>query len=555
MATSDVTKFVYTFGGDQNEGVATMRNLLGGKGCTLAALAGLQIPVPPGFTVTTEACSLYLKEGKTLREDVKQQARDALRWLEGNRGRKLGDVENPLILSVRSGARVSMPGMMDTVLNLGLNDETVEGLAKATDNPRFAYDSYRRFIMMFSDVVLGVDKDLFEHEIEKLKEATGKKLDTEITTEEWKGLTGIFKAIVLIKLGKPFPQDPIEQLFGCISAVFNKWGTDRATLYRQKNSIPEEWGTAAYIQAMVFGNMGEDSGTGVTFTRDPGTGEPRLYGEFLFNAQGEDIVAGVRSPQPVTMAQAAGNGQISLEEAMPEAFAALGATCRRLEAHYKDMQDLEFTIEKGSLFVLQTRVGKRTFQASLRMAVDMVNEGLLGKRTALDRLGEIEDKNSRRKLMSIETEDLAAVEMIGFGVPSSPGIASGFAWFEVNPGGAPLPEEPDMIMFAVSLERENSQAAEACSALVTSGGGKGSHALVYANGSGKPCVQYMPITFDPSGEFISIGKQNLKIMDEVTVDGNTGRLYRGRLRIAVKRSDEHETILKWKVEINQGQGA
>ena len=380
------TKHVYSFGGDRNEGSAKMRNLLGGKGCNLAEMAGLGIPVPPGFTVTTEVCALYIKNGLKLPEEVKAQILENLKWLEGNRGRKLGDVTNPLLLSVRSGARVSMPGMMDTVLNLGLNDQTVEGLAKASGNARFAYDSYRRFIMMFSDVVLGVHKDHFEHEIDALKKKTGKKLDTEITAEEWKDLTSVFKAIVLKELGRPFPQDPVEQLFGGVCAVFDSWETERAVIYRRLNKIPDDWGTAVNVQTMVFGNMGEDCGTGVAFTRDPGTGEAYFYGEYLINAQGEDVVAGVRTPQPITRQQAEGTGHTSLEEAMPEAFKELLATCNRLEHHFADMQDLEFTIERGKLFMLQTRNGKRTALASIRIAIDMVKEGLIDSKTALARI-------------------------------------------------------------------------------------------------------------------------------------------------------------------------
>ena len=381
-----MTKHVYSFGGDRNEGNATMRNLLGGKGCNLAEMACLDIPVPPGFTVTTEVCSLYHKEGKQLTQEVKDQVLEALKWLEGARGKKLGDAANPLLVSVRSGARVSMPGMMDTVLNLGLNDKTVEGLAKISGNPRFAYDSYRRFLMMYSDVVLDVHKDHFEEKIEALKHKTGKKLDTEITAEEWKKLCGEFKQVVKEKLGREFPQDPIEQLYGGICAVFNSWDTERAIIYRKMNRIPDDWGTAVNVQTMVFGNMGDDCGTGVAFTRDPGTGEPYFYGEYLINAQGEDVVAGVRTPQPITKFQAKDSGLKSLEEAMPEVFKTLLATCNRLEKHFKDMQDLEFTIEQGKLYMLQTRNGKRTALAGIRIAIDMVKEKMIDEQTALLRI-------------------------------------------------------------------------------------------------------------------------------------------------------------------------
>ena len=525
-------KHVYSFGGDRNEGSAKMRNLLGGKGCNLAEMAGLSIPVPPGFTVTTEVCTLYIAGGQTLPEDVKQQVLDSLKWLEGNRGRKLGDVENPLLLSVRSGARVSMPGMMDTVLNLGLNDQTVEGLAKASKNPRFAYDSYRRFIMMFSDVVLGVHKDLFEHEIEALKKKTGKKLDTEITAEEWKGLTVVFKAIVQKELGKPFPQDPIEQLFGGICAVFDSWETDRAKLYRQKNRIPDDWGTAVNVQTMVFGNMGDDCGTGVAFTRDPGTGEPYFYGEYLINAQGEDVVAGVRTPQPITKAQAVGTGHTSLEEAIPEAFKELLSTCNRLERHFKDMQDLEFTIERGKLFMLQTRVGKRTALASIRIAIDMVDEGMIDSNTALGRI----EADSLNQLLApvFDPKEKAAFKKDGKlmtkGLNAGPGAAAGRIALSAEEAEE-LAKTGPVVLCRTETSPEDLAGMYAAKGILTCRGGMTSHAAVVARGMGKPCVcGASGVTIDLKARTLTDGKVTLKAgTDFISIDGSTGEVFAGQL--------------------------
>ena len=525
-------KHVYSFGGDRNEGSAKMRNLLGGKGCNLAEMAGLSIPVPPGFTVTTEVCTLYIAGGQTLPEDVKQQVLDSLKWLEGNRGRKLGDVENPLLLSVRSGARVSMPGMMDTVLNLGLNDRTVEGLAKASKNPRFAYDSYRRFIMMFSDVVLGVHKDLFEHEISALKAKTGKKLDTEITAEEWKGLTVVFKAIVQKELGKPFPQDPIEQLFGGICAVFDSWETDRAKLYRQKNRIPDDWGTAVNVQTMVFGNMGDDCGTGVAFTRDPGTGEPYFYGEYLINAQGEDVVAGVRTPQPITKAQAVGTGHTSLEEAIPEAFKELLSTCNRLERHFKDMQDLEFTIERGKLFMLQTRVGKRTALASIRIAIDMVDEGMIDSNTALGRI----EADSLNQLLApvFDPKEKAAFKKDGKlmtkGLNAGPGAAAGRIALSAEEAEE-LAKTGPVVLCRTETSPEDLAGMYAAKGILTCRGGMTSHAAVVARGMGKPCVcGASGVTIDLKARTLTDGKVTLKAgTDFISIDGSTGEVFAGQL--------------------------
>lgn len=526
------TKYVYSFGGDCNEGNATMRNLLGGKGCNLAEMASLEIPVPPGFTVTTEVCTLYIAAGRKLPQEVKNQVLEKLNWLEGNRGRKLGNVENPLLLSVRSGARVSMPGMMDTVLNLGLNDQTVEGLAKASKNPCFAYDSYRRFIMMYSDVVLNVHKDLFEHEIEKLKVKTGKKLDTEITAEEWKELTVIFKGIVQKELGKPFPQDPIEQLFGGICAVFNSWETDRAKIYRRLNRIPDDWGTGVNVQTMVFGNMGDDCGTGVAFTRDPGTGEPYFYGEYLINAQGEDVVAGVRTPQPITKAQAEGTGHVSLEVAMPEAFKELLATCNRLERHFKDMQDLEFTIERGKLYMLQTRIGKRTALASIRIAIDLVDEGMIDSRTALSRI----DPDSLNQLLApiFDTKEKAAFKKAGklmtSGLNAGPGAAAGRIALSAEQAEE-LAKTGPVVLCRVETSPEDLAGMVAANGILTARGGMTSHAAVVARGMGKPCVcGASELNIDIAAGTITVNNVTLKAAtDFISIDGSTGEVFAGQL--------------------------
>ncbi len=527
-----MTKYVYSFGGDRNEGNASMRNTLGGKGCNLAEMAGLGIPVPPGFTVITDVCALYYKAGKKLPAEVVEQVKEALTWLEGNRGRKLGDVEKPLLLSVRSGARVSMPGMMDTVLNLGLNDQTVEGLAKESNNPRFAYDSYRRFIMMYSDVVLGVHKDHFEARIEALKHQTGKHYDTEITAEEWKALCGEFKAIVKEKLGQDFPQDPWEQLLGGISAVFNSWETERAIIYRRMNRIPDDWGTAVNVQTMVFGNMGDDCGTGVAFTRDPGTGEPYFYGEYLINAQGEDVVAGVRTPQPITKYQAGDSGLKSLEEVMPETFKELLDTCNRLEKHFKDMQDLEFTIERGKLYMLQTRNGKRTALAGIRIALDMVQEGMIDEKTALQRINaddltqllapifDVKEKNAFKK----------AGKLMAKGLPAGPGAAAGVIALSAEEAEQ-LSAKGPVVLVRIETSPEDLAGMVAAKGILTARGGMTSHAAVVARGMGKPCVcGASALVIDTAKRTVSVGDITLKAgEDYISIDGSAGEIYAGKL--------------------------
>src|SRR6516225_1844975 len=418
-----MSNWVYRFGGGKADGRADMKNLLGGKGANLAEMSNLALPVPPGFTITTEVCTHYYANGKSYPEGLERDVADALAAIEAEVGRKFGDATNPLLVSVRSGARVSMPGMMDTVLNLGLNDETAAGLAEGTGNPRFAYDSYRRFIQMYGNVVLGVDHHHFEELLQLHKEDRGLDLDTELTADDWKKLVQGYKAKVEEELGEPFPQDPRAQLWGAIGAVFGSWMNQRAITYRRLHNIPESWGTAVNVQAMVFGNMGESSATGVAFTRNPSTGEKKLYGEYLINAQGEDVVAGIRTPQEITEAarKEAGSDKPSMEKALPEAFAELKHIQSTLERHYRDMQDLEFTVEQGKLWMLQTRSGKRTAQAALRIAVELAQEKLIDKKEAVKRI----DPATLDQLLHPNIDPKAERKVIATGLPASPGAACG----------------------------------------------------------------------------------------------------------------------------------
>jgi len=549
-----MTKYVYSFGGDRNEGNASMRNTLGGKGCNLAEMAGLGVPVPPGFTVITDVCSMYNQAGKTLPAEVVEQVREALVWLEKNQGRKLGDVEKPLLLSVRSGARDSMPGMMDTVLNLGLNDKTVEGLAKASNNPRFAYDSYRRFIMMYSDVVLDVHKDHFEEKIDELKHKTGKKLDTEITADEWKALCAEFKAIVKSKLGTDFPQDPWEQLLGGVRAVFNSWDTERAIIYRRMNRIPDEWGTAVNVQTMVFGNMGDDCGTGVAFTRDPGTGESYFYGEYLIDAQGEDVVAGVRTPQPITKYQAKDSGLKSLEEAMPSIYKELFDTCQKLEKHFKDMQDLEFTIQQGKLYMLQTRNGKRTALAGIRIALDMVKEGMIDEITALKRikaddltqlLAPIFNNNEKESFKK-------AGKLMAKGLPAGPGAATGLIALSAEEAQK-LSEKGPVVLVRLETSPEDLAGMVAAKGILTGRGGMTSHAAVVARGMGKPCVcGASALAIDVAKRTVSVDGITLKAgEDYISIDGSAGEIYAGKL--SASPSEVNQVLIDKSIKAEQSE--
>ena len=423
-----MTKWVYTFGDGKAAGDATMKNLLGGKGANLAEMSNLGLPVPPGFTITTEVCTAFYENDHVYPSELAGQVQEAVAYIEKTVGADFGSAENPLLVSVRSGARVSMPGMMDTVLNLGLNDVTVKGLAKQSGDERFAYDSYRRFIQMYSDVVLGVDHYLFEDILEEHKEINGYTLDTELTADDWKNVVEGFKSKAAEVLGHPFPQDVHEQLWGAIGAVFSSWQIERAKVYRRLHNIPESWGTAVNVQSMVFGNMGDDSATGVAFTRDPSTGVNEFYGEYLINAQGEDVVAGIRTPQNLTIKsrEDAGSDMPSMEESLPEVYQELADVFRKLEAHYRDMQDIEFTVQRGKLWILQTRSGKRTAKAALKIAVDMAAEGVISEEEALMRV----DPAALDQLLHPTLDPAAHRDVLTKGLPASPGAASGYVVFD-----------------------------------------------------------------------------------------------------------------------------
>lgn len=481
-----MSKWVYTFGDGAAEGRADMRNLLGGKGANLAEMSNLGLPVPPGFTVTTEVCTWYYDHGQSYPAELTDQVRDAMAVVEQTVGAGFGDAENPLLVSVRSGARASMPGMMDTVLNLGLNDVTVEGLARRSGDRRFAFDSYRRFIQMYGDVVLGVDHGDFEDLLEGIKETRGVWLDNELTVEDLEQLVTLFKEQVQKGTGKPFPQNPEDQLWGAVGAVFGSWMNDRANTYRRLHDIPAAWGTAVNVQAMVFGNMGEGSATGVAFTRDPSTGENIFFGEYLMNAQGEDVVAGIRTPQLITKAarEAAGEEALSLEENLPEVFAELVRVYRSLEAHYRDMQDIEFTVQQGKLWMLQTRSGKRTAKAALKIAVDMAEEGLIDHTEAVKRI----EPGSLDQLLHPTLDPSAERDVIAKGLPASPGAASGRIVFTADDAERQAKLGEKVLLVREETSPEDIHGMHAAEGILTSRGGMTSHAAVVARGMGRPCV-------------------------------------------------------------------
>ena len=517
-----MTKWVYTFGDGKAEGDASMRNLLGGKGANLAEMNVVGLPVPPGFTVTTEVCTYYYNNNHTYPADLKEQVKEAVAGVEKIMGKKFADANNPLLFSVRSGARVSMPGMMDTVLNLGLNDETVKALAKASGSERFAYDSYRRFLQMFSDVVLGADLDLYEEALENMKKSKGYKSDTDLTAEDLKELVKEYKEIGQ-KLGKVVPQDPWEQLWAGIGAVFGSWMVDRAITYRKLNNIPGDWGTAVNVQTMVFGNAGDDCATGVCFSRDPATGENVYYGEYLINAQGEDVVAGIRTPQPM-----ASKGDVtSLEEKWPHLYKELVDVRNNLEAHYKDMQDMEFTIEHGKLWMLQCRNGKRTAQAAVRMAVEMVEEGLLNKEEAIMRVG----ADQLDQLLHPMLDPKAPKKVIATGLPASPGAAVGRAVFNAEDAEAWAAKGEKVILIRNETSPEDIGGMHASQGVITARGGMTSHAAVVARGMGTPCVSgshdivisYKDKTMTTkSGAVVKEG-------DWVSLDGAKGQIIEGQV--------------------------
>ncbi len=540
-----MTKWVYSFGKDKNEGDRSMRNLLGGKGCNLAEMASLGLPVPPGFTITTEVCTYYYSQGNKYPDALKKQVEDALKIVEKSVGMAFGDPANPLLVSVRSGARVSMPGMMDTVLNLGLNDTTVEGLAKKSGNERFAWDSYRRFIQMFSNVVLDLDHHDFEDILDTYKRDNGISQDTAITAKGWKEIVKQYKALIQEELGKPFPSDPHEQLWGAIGAVFQSWMVPRAVTYRKIHDIPEDWGTAVNVQAMVFGNMGDDCATGVAFTRDPSTGENYFYGEYLVNAQGEDVVAGIRTPQSLTKQgrEKEGSALPSMEETMPEVFQQLCVLRDKLEKHYRDIQDIEFTVQSGILYMLQTRTGKRTAAAALKIAVDMVKEGLITQEEALLRI----DPEAMDQLLHPMIDPKAEKKVITRGLPASPGAASGRVVFLADDAVHEAHEGGKVILCRQETSPEDIHGMHAAQGIVTSRGGMTSHAAVVARGMGKPCVAGAgELYIDLHSRIIRKGDIEIREGDTITIDGSTGEVILGAVKtIQPELSDDFKVVMEW----------
>ena len=523
-----MTQWVYAFGNGKAEGKADMRNLLGGKGAGLAEMANLGLPVPPGFTITTEVCTYFYANGNSYPKELESQVAAALNEVGRITGKGFGDTDNPLLVSVRSGARASMPGMMDTVLNLGLNDETVEALAKKSGDRRFAYDSYRRFITMYSDVVLGVDHHHFEEILDEHKDQNGYTLDTDLTADDWQEMVGRYKTRVEEETGKPFPQDPNAQLWGAIGAVFSSWMNQRAITYRKLHSIPESWGTAVNVQAMVFGNMGETSATGVAFTRDPATGENAYYGEYLINAQGEDVVAGIRTPQYLTRQarERAGAKPLSMEEAMPETYAELARVFEILETHYRDMQDIEFTVQQGKLWMLQTRSGKRTAKAALKIAVDMAREGLITEEEAVARV----DPAALDQLLHPTLDPKAPRDVLTKGLPASPGAASGAIVFDADTAERRNELGDSVILVRVETSPEDIHGMHAAKGILTARGGMTSHAAVVARGMGRPCVSGAgSLSIDNAAKTLRIDGRTLKEGDILTIDGSTGEVMAGEV--------------------------
>ncbi|MEJ5079376.1 MULTISPECIES: pyruvate, phosphate dikinase [unclassified Ochrobactrum] len=540
-----MAKWVYAFGDGKAEGAASDRNLLGGKGANLAEMSSLGLPVPPGFTITTELCTSYYDNERTYPAELDQQVQTALDQVAKLTGRVFGGAEKPLLVSVRSGARASMPGMMDTVLNLGLNDETVQAIAREAGDERFAYDSYRRFIQMYSDVVLGVDHGFFEEILEDKKADLGVEVDTALSADDWKDVIALYKEKVEEELGQPFPQDPHEQLWGAISAVFSSWMNARAITYRRLHNIPAQWGTAVNVQAMVFGNMGDTSATGVAFTRNPSTGEKKLYGEFLVNAQGEDVVAGIRTPQNITEEAriAAGSDKPSLEKVMPEAFADFLKVADRLEQHYRDMQDLEFTIERGKLWMLQTRSGKRTAKAALKMAVEMAAEGLITEEEAVLRI----DPAALDQLLHPTIDPRAERIVIGQGLPASPGAATGEIVFSSEDAEQAKAEGRNVILVRVETSPEDIHGMHAAEGILTTRGGMTSHAAVVARGMGKPCVSGAgSLRVDYRNGIMLAAGQTFKKGDVITVDGSNGQVLKGKVAmLQPELSGDFGKLMEW----------
>jgi pyruvate,orthophosphate dikinase len=540
-----MSKWVYSFGSGAAEGRGAMRDLLGGKGANLAEMSRLGLAVPPGFTISTEVCSYYYRHDRRYPDGLADQVRAALEVVEKGVGARLGDPEQPLLVSVRSGAPLSMPGMMDTVLNLGLNDRTVEGLAVVTGQPRFAYDSYRRFIQMYGDVVLGVDHYLFEDHLDDVKRQKGCQLDTELETDDLVQLIEAYQATVLEHTGAPFPQDVAEQLWGAIGAVFGSWMTPRAATYRRLHGIDEAMGTAVTVQAMVFGNRGDRSATGVAFTRDPSTGEKRYYGEFLVNAQGEDVVAGIRTPQPLTIAmKEATNAKLpAMEEVMPQAYAELAEVFDRLEAHYRDMQDIEFTVQEGRLWILQTRNGKRTTHAALKIAVEMAEDGLIDRDDAIARI----EPASLEQLLHPTLDPQAPREVIAKGLPASPGAVSGKVVFNADDAERMATMGEAVILVRVETSPEDIHGMHAAKGILTSRGGMTSHAAVVARGMGKPCVcAAADLVIDYRRQRLSAGKRELAAGDVITLDGGNGTVMLGAVpTVDPKLSGDFAILMGW----------
>ena len=537
--------WVYRFGGGAADGDAGMRALLGGKGANLAEMAAIGLPVPPGFTITTELCNAYYAAGRTVPAGLEAEIEAGLAHIEGIAGAGFGNADNALLVSVRSGARASMPGMMDTVLNLGLNDETAEGLARASGDARFAYDSYRRLIQMYGDVVLGVEHRDFEELLEQEKEARGYRLDTEMEADDWRRLIEAYKALVRDETGSDFPQDARAQLRGAIGAVLDSWMNARAVTYRRLHGIPADWGTAVTVQAMVFGNMGDDCATGVAFTRNPSTGEAALYGEYLVNAQGEDVVAGIRTPRAVSEAAQAASGTDgpSMERTMPDAFAALKAVMERLERHYRDMQDVEFTVQRGTLWILQTRAGKRTAKAALKIAVDMAGTGLVSEAEALTRV----DPLALEQLLHPTLDPDAPRRVLARGLPASPGAACGKAVFDPDEAEDRAARGEAVILLRTETSPEDIHGMHAARGIVTSRGGMTSHAAVVARGMGRPCITGAgELRIDEAARECRAGSTLIAGGDVVTIDGTSGELLEGAVpTIQPALSDDFTTLMAW----------
>jgi pyruvate,orthophosphate dikinase len=546
-----MTQYVYRFGGGVSDGGKGDRNLLGGKGANLAEMASIGLPVPPGFTISTPMCAVYYDEGAAFPDSLKGEVAAGIAHIEGVTGKKFGDASDPLLVSVRSGARASMPGMMDTVLNLGLNDQTVEGLAATSGDERFAWDSYRRFIQMYSDVVLELDHGSFEEALEIAKEDKGYYLDTEMTAADWKALVDAYKKLVVEQWDKPFPQDVHDQLWGAVGAVFGSWQSERAKVYRRLNDIPSEWGTAVNVQAMVFGNMGDTSATGVAFTRDPSKGDNAYYGEFLINAQGEDVVAGIRTPQYLTRTarEEANAKPLSMEEALPEVYTQLAGVFDTLEKHYRDMQDIEFTVQQGKLWMLQTRSGKRTAKAALKIAVDMANEGLITREEAILRV----DPAALDQLLHPTLDPAATRDVLTKGLPASPGAASGKVVFDADTAEKRAAAGDAVILVRTETSPEDIHGMHAARGILTARGGMTSHAAVVARGMGRPCVSGAgTLSIDAKAKVMRCAGREVNEGDIITIDGASGEVMIGEVpTVQPELAGDFGVLMTWADEVRR----